>query len=195
MKKTVLAAAFVAGAAAVSAPPAAAHDPAYACVTTSPTAAVGYVYHPWHSVSIRCYVLGDGVETWSTPTASGWGFAATHGGRAPFTGGGTTLLCAEATTGHGTVTRCSPSGSVDAAAMAGDVVAVTLCSLPPGRYGPVTITGDGDVWVNDEPYWDCPPYQWGQSPSDGFRRLGLDPSPRTALRFRPRTRGPLPHRP
>ena len=28
----------------------------------------------------------------------------------------------------------------------------------PGTYGPVTINADGDVFVNGEWYWDCPPY-------------------------------------
>ena len=32
-----------------------------------------------------------------------------------------------------------------------------LASLA-GTYGPVTINGEGDVYIDGEPFWDCPPY-------------------------------------
>ncbi len=37
----------------------------------------------------------------------------------------------------------------------------TLCDVLdgiPGTYGPVTINTQGDVFIDGEPFWDCPPY-------------------------------------
>lgn len=81
-------------------------------------------------------------------------------------------VCADYTSDHGSGTVCnSHSGPFpprvvydtvnDALTQVWAIVDPPVCAaltpLRPG-VGPVHITSEGDVYVNGEPTWDCPPY-------------------------------------
>jgi hypothetical protein len=133
-------------------------------------AVVGYVVHTG-AVTIKCQITVNGSVVFETETGSGTG-AATVSARITFAASDTDSvnLVAVATTEHGehtkthetTLTQVPPQAVIDLLDMIViDYVDPALCevlkSLAPG-VGPVVINAQGDVYVNGEPQWDCPPY-------------------------------------
>ena len=144
MRRTAVLAALATAVLGVAAPAATADDPAFDCTlhaySTHPPSPVvkhehhgvayGYVAHAeFQPVTIRCAVLVDGVDVSSTPAFSGTGTAATAGQiRYRSSDDQIVRLCAEATTSHGSVTRCEPVGETHLAPTT--VCSPTVCPAP-----------------------------------------------------------------
>lgn len=140
--------------------------------------AAGHVAHAdGGAVAVRCYVTVDGSEVTSTPAGSGSGVATTAG-RVSFWAAGTSHVelwgefwtpAGRSAVRYPTTTQAPPQEAADAAATATDmlddvvrpVLDAPLCPLLAslaGAYGPVTITSHGDVVVDGDGSYDCPPY-------------------------------------
>ena len=144
--------------------------------------ALGWAYANHDTVTVRCVVYVNGVEAASTTPGDPAPVVAVTAGRVSYTRSlaDTTQLCAVATTRHGEQRRCNPAvgGPVPphwvtdvtdwTFGQVGDVVAehveppacAALGALSPGT-PPVSIDPGGDVYVDGELWWDCPPYaEW-----------------------------------
>ncbi|HVF04826.1 MAG TPA: hypothetical protein VNA20_08305 [Frankiaceae bacterium] len=188
MLKNLAVLAVAVAALALGAPAATADAPSYDCrlrsvqqddVTGSAYRGVlaGVIVHAEDSaVSIRCRVEVNGVTQAQTPVGSGTTVAATHQ-EVSFAVGGSDVvrLCADHSSGHGSGTTCiiivAPQippqilyDTIDA--LAAEVFQIihnsficSLLKLLAGNYsGVLVINSQGDVYLNGEPQWDCPPY-------------------------------------
>jgi hypothetical protein len=132
-------------------------------------AAAGYVVAgPADTVAVSCVLYVNGTRVATTPTGTGVGAAATAG-RLTFAAGDTDVvhLCRVVTVNGSTEEICFdhydpyPWWLLDELwpdpTVLDPAVCPVLASLA-GEYGPVTVNGQGDVFVAGEPQWDCPPY-------------------------------------
>lgn len=145
----------------------------------------GYLVHAADdSARIRCFVAVNGVEVDATDTEVGAGGVSVAYGRVSFTASETdhVSMCGEVTTAHGTLVDCfetagpwfPPQEVFDlldtvftASAPAFAAVDGALCPRTGdlGREGtgvPGVVTfdpEDGDVYVADQLFWDCPPFE------------------------------------
>lgn len=138
----------------------------------------GYAVHAADVVSIRCDIKVNGVQAASTPTAVGRSAAVTAGDISYYAGHTDVVqVCASITTSHSSGYSCSTVGitqipdlwevlstvfqSVGSVFTA--ILDPTLCpvfaSASGEGIGPVAVNSQGDVYVADELYWDCPPYE------------------------------------
>ncbi|HVF04242.1 MAG TPA: hypothetical protein VNA20_05325 [Frankiaceae bacterium] len=133
------------------------------------------------SVTIRCYVTVNGVVQGGADTGVGSGTGvATAQKDVSFAAGDADVVkvCAQYTSNHGSGTVCTTVGvsqippqvvfdTIDGAlAQVWPIVDPPVCDQledRAGTYGPVYINDQGDVYVDGEPQWDCPPYDvvWG----------------------------------
>ena len=133
------------------------------------------------TVTVRCVIVVNGVEAASTAPGTPTETVAVTAGRISYTARDIDVvhLCPVVTTRHGEEWRCwySPPPPpppllewlLDAAYDTYDTVndlviehvdprvCPALADLSPGT-PPVFIDAEGDVYVNGEPVWDCPPY-------------------------------------
>ncbi|HVF04825.1 MAG TPA: hypothetical protein VNA20_08300 [Frankiaceae bacterium] len=127
------------------------------------------------TVSIRCRITVNGVTRAQTPVGSGTTVAATHADIS-FAAGDTDAVqvCADYSSGHGSGTTCVTVGIIQVPLQevydaVDDVYGwliwgegLTLCSVLQdlaGNYaGVLVINSQGDVYLNGEPQYDCPPY-------------------------------------
>ncbi|HVF06934.1 MAG TPA: hypothetical protein VNA20_19005 [Frankiaceae bacterium] len=189
MSKRIATAALAAAALALTAPGALADQPTFDCRLRSVqqdtvtggtfqgvlTALIVYADGP---VSIRCFVTVNGVPR-AQAAASG-DRVAVAAEEVSFAAGDSDVmrLCADYTSGHGAGTWCASSGwgpfppdfvyeTLDGVLsqvwpVVDPVVCAALKAIAPGA-GTVYVNGQGDVYVDGEPQWDCPPYDvdWG----------------------------------
>lgn len=192
MLKTILTCLVAAGSLAMTAPPASADDPTFGCGYRAVSqddltgwyvfegVAYGHVAHQdGGQVTIRCYVKVNGVDVTTTPTGAGAAVAGTAG-RISYQAYDTDVaqLCAEATTAHGTSTKCYSHpvfippyhdpipgvlefvyGLLDEIYRHVDPAVCQVLAAQAGDHGPVTINDQGDVFLAGDLWWDCPPYE------------------------------------
>ncbi|HVF06935.1 MAG TPA: hypothetical protein VNA20_19010 [Frankiaceae bacterium] len=187
MLRKLAAAAVAVGALALNASPAMADPPTYDCrlravqqddVTGSTYEGVlaGVIVHD-SAVTIRCYITVNGVQADTTPTGTGTGVAVTQK-QVSFLAGDTDTvrLCIQWSAGTGGTT-CVPVvppqvppqvvyDTIDGVLWQVWPIVPSICpylkrlagtwGTPPGPV--VFINSQGDVYVDGEPQWDCPPY-------------------------------------
>ncbi|HVF06745.1 MAG TPA: hypothetical protein VNA20_18055 [Frankiaceae bacterium] len=189
MKKLAMAS-LALSALALNAPAAQADQPTHDCrlrsvqqdtVTgqTHQGALAGVITHADTSnVSIRCRVTVNGVTVAATPVGTGPGVATTESD-VSFAAGDTDVVrvCADFTSAHGSGTVCVLVGitevppqvvwdTLDAALgelwpLIDPVVCEVLKQITGNHPGGVVVNDQGDVYVNGELVWDCPPYEVG----------------------------------
>ncbi|HVF04827.1 MAG TPA: hypothetical protein VNA20_08310 [Frankiaceae bacterium] len=185
MLKNLAVSTVAAAALALGAPAATADAPVYDCrlrsvqqddVTGSAYRGVlaGVIAHDADSaLSIRCRITVNGVTQAQTPVGSGTTVAATHQ-EVSFAAGGSDVVqvCADYSSGHGSGTTCITVGIIQIPPQEvyelfdnapppnwyDSVVCPALKTLAGNHGGVLVVNGQGDVYVNGEPLWDCPPY-------------------------------------
>ena len=180
MRKTLLAAV---AALAMTPVPAAADAPVAACrfdemqeISTGSNYSVtgyGFVLHPGtEEVSIVCSIEIDGFVAAETRPGTGTAFAAVAQDLAFNAAGDEVVLgCTTATVaGHPAHRSCERVGRPGEALNPVfdalnefpmefvDAIACDALADAAGSYGPVTIDGQGDIYVAGEWFWDCAPY-------------------------------------
>ncbi|HVF03668.1 MAG TPA: hypothetical protein VNA20_02395 [Frankiaceae bacterium] len=145
---------------------------------------VGVIAHADPSaVSIRCYITVNGVPQSGADTGTGSGTSvATAQKDISFTAGDTDVvrICYVYTSAHGNGSGCITVGIIQvppqvvydtidgALEQVWPIIDPPICSvlkLLAGSHagGAVVVNSQGDVYVNNEPQYDCPPYDivWG----------------------------------
>ena len=134
--------------------------------------AEGWAVAKHDTVTVRCVVYVNGVATASTAPEGPTPVVAVTAGRVSYTARITDLvqLCPVVTTSHGEQRLCGYGGEQVPPQEIVDLLIWTfghvdragcavLAALSPGT-PPVTIDPEGDVYVDGELWWDCPPYEW-----------------------------------
>lgn len=170
MVTRLLAAALAACALTSPSPPALADEPVYDCefygeasgAGTWIGVVAGHVAHvEGGAVAITCEIKVNGA-TVDSLTGTGDAVAWVVEPVAGFAFVDDIDLCSYATTSHGTSTRCEDmksTGSPDLPETSPCTPFLVANDVVPDVLGVLETRDDGDVYVLDEHFWDCPPYE------------------------------------